>query len=139
MNNEEITIGIAEDNCIILEGIQTYLGKFENFKITFTALDGVDAIYMLQQQKLPNVLILDLNMPSLNGYEVLEYIKNRNLNIYTIVFSSYVTDSISKKCISLGANIVLEKSITNNNLYHAILDSSISSNVSTKDKDSYSN
>ena len=80
----------------------------------FTALsaaDGEEALTLLSKEKF-DLLILDLIMPKLNGFEVLEELKKRNINIPVIVLSNLNQEEDEKKVKALGAKMSIEKSNT---------------------------
>ena len=87
----------------------------ENIKDTQFSIDGVDLLERLRGEgayadkgdvKLPDLIILDLNMPRMNGYEVLEELGNDKLfdNIPVVVMSTSGAECDVQRCYSLGAS-----------------------------------
>jgi CheY-like chemotaxis protein len=58
----------------------------------------------------PRILVLDLHMPGGSGLDVLDCIRRRKLAVLTIVLTNYASDCNRKKCLSLGASFVYDKS-----------------------------
>jgi excisionase family DNA binding protein len=82
-------------------------------KVDLTVIDnGVEALLRVGSER-PDVLVLDINMPNLDGIEVLKRIKENETtkSIEVIVISGSVNDDIEKKLIGLGARAVLKKPV----------------------------
>jgi DNA-binding NarL/FixJ family response regulator len=101
------TIIIADDHPITLNGIQLYV---ENLGFTVLALcnNGIDAFHKVEALQ-PNFVILDLNMPGMNGLEVLEKIRKENDTIKVILYTMYHEKSFLNRAVSLGVNGYLLK------------------------------
>ena len=86
-----------------------YTFKKNNFEV-FIARDGLEALEILKTQ-LPDVIILDVMMPSVDGFETLEQIKkNEKLNHCKVIFlSAKNKESDIEKGLSLGADVYLTK------------------------------
>ena len=101
------TIIIADDHPMTLNGIKLYVEKL-NYKVLNTYLNGIDAYEGITDLK-PEVVILDLNMPGMNGLEVLEKIRESNPTIKIILYTMYHEKSFLIKAKELGVNGYLLK------------------------------
>jgi excisionase family DNA binding protein len=82
-------------------------------KVDLTAIDnGIEALLRVGSER-PDVLVLDINMPNLDGIEVLKRIKENETtkSIEVIVISGSVNDELEKKLLGLGARAVLKKPV----------------------------
>lgn len=93
--------------------------------------NGVEVIdyleSVLSKNDLPDVIVLDQNMPKLSGIETLDYIKSseKYSNIAVAIYSTYVGPQLVEKCLQLGAAIVETKPVTKegyNKMMDAILE-----------------
>ncbi len=103
----KIKILIIEDNPDLVE---MYNLKFRNegFDV-HTAIDGEEGVNKVVQEK-PNMILLDLLMPNMNGFEVLKTIKeNTNMNVKIIVLSNLGQQSQIDKAYELGATYYMVK------------------------------
>jgi len=100
------TILIADDDNELTSTLSEYLSS-EHYNVT-TAADGDEAISHLRQ-KYFNVVVLDLKMPKVGGFEVLKFIKSDCANTKTIVLTAYADLKSVTECKKLGADDVIEK------------------------------
>jgi DNA-binding NarL/FixJ family response regulator len=99
---------IADDNAGVRTLIRTYLEMQTEFEICGEATDGVDAIEKIKELK-PDLILLDLAMPKMNGAEVASIIKGSMPHIPIILFSVH-GEKIGKALASaVGVDIVLSK------------------------------
>ena len=101
------TIIIADDHPITLNGIQLYVEKL-GYKVLNTYPNGKDAYNGIVNLK-PQFVILDLNMPEMNGLEVLEKIRKEDIDTKIILYTMYQEKSFLTKAINLGVNAYLLK------------------------------
>jgi NarL family two-component system response regulator LiaR len=74
---KKITILLAEDHVIVRESIRQSLEKVENFEVIGEAGDGEEAAAMVEKLH-PNIVIMDISMPKLNGIEATKKIKEKH-------------------------------------------------------------
>lgn len=107
---EKITVLIADDNQEFGKTLATYLGNQEDMEVVAIAKDGLEAIEKVKET-LPDVAILDVIMPHLDGLGVLERINKSSLakKPICIMLSAVGQDKITQKAISLGAEYYIIK------------------------------
>ena len=108
---EKITVLIADDNQEFSRTLATYLGNQEDMEIIGIAKDGVEAVDVIKE-KAPDVAILDVIMPHLDGLGVLERVNsssNLNKKPICIMLSAVGQDKITQKAIALGAEYYMVK------------------------------
>lgn len=97
---------IADDNLYVRHVIRTFLHDQVDIEICGEAVDGVEAVQKTAQLK-PDLLLLDLAMPNLNGAEVALVLKNSGVRI--IMFTMYSSKVGASLMSTLGVNAVLSK------------------------------
>lgn len=107
---ERIKILIADDNKDFCDILYEYLSKQNDLEIVGVAKDGIEAIEVLSRTA-PDVMILDIIMPHLDGLGVLEKMNSLNIpNIPKVIILSAVgQDRITQKAINLGADYYVVK------------------------------
>lgn len=107
MKTSEINIIIVDDQPIFVSGVSQLLEKF-GVKTIATAFNGQEALSILKKKK-PHVLLLDLEMPILNGSKTLDNISKRFPDIKVIIVSAYHEEELIKDCINRGARAFVSK------------------------------
>jgi two-component system nitrate/nitrite response regulator NarL len=101
------TIIIADDHPMTLNGIHLYVENL-GYQVVKTCKNGREAYESVIALK-PEYVILDLNMPELNGLEVLEKIRENDADIKIILYTMYQEKSLFNKAVNLGVNGYLLK------------------------------
>ena len=114
-----IEIIIADDHSMIREGIKQLLELDDNLKIVGFADNGKEAVSMVENLK-PNILLLDINMPVLNGIEALSEIKKKKLNVGIIILTIHNEIEYLIKAIELGCDGYILKEYNSTELKKAI-------------------
>lgn len=120
----KINIAIADDHVIFREGLCEILSdKFDRINIMIQANNGLELIDKIIASKvLPDICILDVEMPVLNGLETLFEIKKKWSLINFLVLSMYNSEFTILKMLQYGANGYLTKTCNVIDVYNAILD-----------------
>lgn len=105
-----ITIAVADDHVFLREALCKEIDTWENCKVILHVSDGKDLIDLLPLDHLPSLVLLDLNMPKMNGYETLEYLHNAHTALPILVMSQYESIEMVWKIIHLGAKAFVSKS-----------------------------
>jgi DNA-binding NarL/FixJ family response regulator len=99
---------IADDSSSVRDVLRTFLGGHKDIEICGEAVDGLDALQKAQSLN-PDLVLLDLVMPEINGVEVASILKQKMPHIRIILFTMY-TDRIGKFLSSaIGVDAVLSK------------------------------
>jgi two-component system, NarL family, invasion response regulator UvrY len=116
-----INIALADDHTILRKGVAEILSKFENMAVTVQAGDGKELIAKLQSaQSLPQVCVLDISMPEMNGYDTAAAIKKRWPEIKILALSMYDTELNIIKMLRNGAHGYVLKDADPEELRYAI-------------------
>lgn len=106
---EEIKVIIADDNREFSNIIAEYLSSTEGFKVLGVAKDGIEALDLVRKNK-PDLLVLDIIMPHLDGLGVLEKLNLENdLATKVVILSAVGQDTITQRAIELGASYYMVK------------------------------
>jgi DNA-binding NarL/FixJ family response regulator len=114
-----ITILIADDNKYIRETIRFLLSRIENFKLVGEAESGEEAISLAKELS-PDVILIDINMAPVNGFEATRKILKQNPLIKIIGLSVHKQLSYAKNILQLGAKGYVTKSSPHKEIIMAI-------------------
>lgn len=111
---------IIEDHSALRILMSNFLGK--NFKVKTTA-NGYEALAWMNQGNIPDIIILDINMPKLGGIEFLNNIRISGFfqGIPVVIVSGEEEGKIIEKCLEIGINGYLKKPFSPNDLKTKIL------------------
>ena len=110
MQESKITVLIADDNKEFCNILNDYLLNQRDIVVTGIAKDGLEALELIEKKK-PDLVVLDIIMPHLDGLGVLERLNTMNLNPMPriIVLSAVGQDKITQRAITLGADYYVVK------------------------------
>lgn len=115
------TVAIADDHKIFCDSLESLINAFDEFKVAWTVQDGEQAIKMLQQENmLPDILLLDINMPGKNGIEVAEWIFQQKLPVHILALTMENDDNSVIKMLQYGVKGYLLKSVSADELLNAL-------------------
>lgn len=116
---EKIKVHIADDHQILIDGIIAVLSSEENIDIVGHSLNGEDVLNWFAANE-ADVLILDINMPKVDGIAVLQNLIGLNFQPKIIVLSSYDDTKLIKEVLKIGAVGFLAKKCAGENIVEAI-------------------
>ena len=100
---------IADDSEIICEKLKDLLNDVEGIEIVDVASDGLESVEKFWKHR-PDIVLLDLNMPKLDGIQVLQNIKTNEFPMVVIVITNYCNEYYREVCFQYGADYFLDKS-----------------------------
>jgi DNA-binding NarL/FixJ family response regulator len=117
-----IKIAITDDNSFLIKSTQEKLSFFDDFDIKFSAFDGKNCIEKLEKNHNIDLILMDIEMPVMNGIEATQIIKNRYPQIKIIMLTVFDNDENIFNAIKAGADGYLLKEINPKDLQQGILD-----------------
>ncbi len=114
-----IKVFIIDDHKMVIEGIQLLLKDIENILVVGTALNGKEGIEALKTTQ-TDVVLLDINMPNLNGIETCKIILKQQPNLKIIAISMHKESSLIKMMLSCGAKGYILKNAGQDEILKAI-------------------
>jgi DNA-binding NarL/FixJ family response regulator len=117
-----LKICIAEDNYFLVKAIKEKLSFFEDIIIKFHANNGAELIGKLEENHNIDVILMDIQMPEMNGIKATEIVKNKYPHIKIIMLTVLDDDDCIFNAIKAGANGYLLKEIDPEKLYKSIIE-----------------
>lgn len=115
-----IKIVLADDHTIVLDGLKLILSANENFEVVGEAENGKEVLAILEKEKV-DIVILDINMPEMDGITCARHIKSEHKNVKVIVLTMYAQKSFIEEIVKIGIDGCLLKNNTGKELEEAIL------------------
>ena len=131
-----ISILLVEDHKIVREGTRQLLEQSPDMKVAGEAADGLEAIRLAEEIR-PDIIIMDVRLPRLNGIEATRTITGRFPEIKVLILSAYEDDSYVFPLLEAGASGYLLKTTSGSELAEAIRqvisgETALSPRISTK-------
>ncbi len=120
MSTDIVKVMIVDDHVLMREGIKQLLEFDGTIKVIEEANDGLECLDKLKHIK-PDVLLLDINMPKMNGIEVLEEIRKKKMNIKVLILTVHNEVEYLLKAVDIGVDGYILKDSQSCELKKAIL------------------
>lgn len=115
----KIQIILADDQNMFLDGLKSILSAYKNYEILGTANNGFEVLNLLEKSK-PNLLLLDINMPEMDGIDACRVIKNKYPDLKILILSSYSNKEFIADVMHNGADGYILKNAGTDELMLAI-------------------
>jgi DNA-binding NarL/FixJ family response regulator len=101
--NDIRNIGIVDDHTMFRKGLVSLINLFPGYQVTLEAANGQDLIKQLQPSKLPDILLLDIVMPEMDGYSTAKWVRLNYPEIRILALSTMEGENAIIKMIRNGA------------------------------------
>lgn len=105
---QEVTVLVVDDHPLLRHGLCDIIGKTQHFKVIGEASDGEEALRKLTYFK-PQIIILDIDMPRLNGLETMRAIQGLPYSVKVIILTAYKEEDLFNAAMDLGAKAYVLK------------------------------
>ncbi len=105
-----INMVIADDHVLFREGIKSIVEGHKDIKVVSEANNGIEVVEAANMYK-PNIILLDIRMPKMNGLEALRRIKDLGIKSKVIILSSYSNKNYIIDAIKIGGQWIFNKGL----------------------------
>ncbi len=119
MSSTPIRVLVVDDHEIVRRGLKALLAEFEEMEVVGEAENGLEAV-QLAESALPDVILMDLVMPEMDGVEAIRQISAKELNVHILVITTYSGDDHVVPAIKVGAHGYLLKDSGSTQVVEAI-------------------
>ena len=116
---DKITVHIADDHQILIDGVKAVLNLEPQIEVTGFSLNGNEVVEWFKENQ-ADVLVLDINMPELDGIQVLKRLKGEKNKPEIIVLSSYDDVKLVKEVLQMGAKGFVPKKSAGEHIVNAV-------------------
>lgn len=117
-----IKIAIADDNTFLINAVKEKLSFFEDLSVKFTGINGADLLEQLEVNHNIDLILMDIEMPVLNGIETTQVVKQKYPHIKIIMLTVFDNDENIFNAIKAGADGYLLKEINAKDLHDGIIE-----------------
>jgi two-component system, NarL family, invasion response regulator UvrY len=113
-------IGIADDHILVRKAIMRLINSFEDYSIIFEVSNGTELKAIIGQHPIPDIVLMDINMPNGNGYETTAWLHKNYPHVKVLALSMLSDESVIIKIIRLGAKGYILKTMEPEELREAL-------------------
>lgn len=121
--NSQIKVALIDDEQLILEGVKLLLSNEKNISVCLTSGNGqdfIDNLTTLPSAGFPDIALVDVQMQPMNGFELVEILKEKYPDLKIIILSSHYKSSILGYMVKLGVSAFLPKNSDKKTFIEAI-------------------
>jgi DNA-binding NarL/FixJ family response regulator len=118
-NNSSITVALVDDHKIFRQGLIEVLNHL-GYEVTIEASNGKELLDRISKNEVPEICILDIHMPVMDGFETTRQLHKKYPGIKILAFSTDNTDMSVTKMIACGAHGFLEKGGSLEDISHSL-------------------
>ena len=119
MPQTPVKIGLVDDHILMRDALANIIKSFDEFEVSLLAENGKEFIHKLNQTNIPEILLLDLNMPEMNGHDLIHWLLKNHPEIKILVLSMYDAESLIH-LIKEGVRGFVKKEASPAELKHAL-------------------
>lgn len=117
-----LKLGVVDDNVFLMKAILEKVSFFEDLEVTFTAGNGEELLAQLSTQNLPDLILMDIEMPVMDGIEATNIVKQKYPSVKIIMLTVFDNDENIFNAIKAGADGYLLKEVQPDILHNGILE-----------------
>jgi DNA-binding NarL/FixJ family response regulator len=118
--DEPVRVVLADDQRLVRESLGTLLGLLDGIELVASAADGEEALALAERHR-PQVVLMDLRMPRLDGIEATQQLRERDPDVRVIALTTYADDESVLGALRAGARGYLTKDASSEDIRTAIL------------------
>lgn len=121
---KKYSVVVVDDHTLLSQAIQSMVDTFENFSVLYTCKNGKELLEMMSisSKNIPNVILMDVNMPIMNGIEATSLLTQKYPSVQVMALSVEDDDSTILKMLKAGAIGYLLKDTEKNTLEKALVE-----------------
>jgi DNA-binding NarL/FixJ family response regulator len=120
-NTKKYTIVLADDHVVLRDALASLINNLEEFKVIGVAANGKEVMEILRKGNIPKLIILDLNMPEMDGYETTRWVLENHPGVNILILTMYDSEIALIRLLQAGVRGFLKKDVNPSELKTAIL------------------
>ncbi len=117
---QTIRIAIADDHSLFRSGLAGIVNNFDNCSVIFEAANGTELIRFINAGLIPDLVLLDLNMPEMDGFTAAKWLQQNQPSVHVLMVTMYDTELTMIRLLQSGVKGFLKKDVSTSELKFAI-------------------
>ncbi len=101
--NEKITVALVDDHILLRNGLAGLINSYEDYSVVFEADNGKDFMEKIKSSRVPDLVMLDINMPEMDGYATAHWLKQSYPLVKVLALSMYDNETSIIRMFKAGA------------------------------------
>lgn len=118
----EIRVLIADDHILLRDALASLINSFGEFRVVGTAGNGTEVVSLLENGLRPDLIVLDLNMPEMDGFETAIWLNENHPQIRVLVLTMYDSEIALIRLLKVGVKGLLRKNINQHEMHRALME-----------------
>lgn len=118
---QPIDIILADDHVLLRDALASLINSFDECRVVATAGNGQEVMKLMENGQRPHIILLDLNMPQMDGYETAALLHAQYPDVYILILTMYDSEIALIRLLQIGVRGFLKKDIDPAELKRALL------------------
>ncbi|HJU45311.1 MAG TPA: response regulator transcription factor [Chitinophagaceae bacterium] len=115
----KLKVAMVDDHILLLNGLAAIIDGFDGYKVIIKATNGAELIEELKMSPLPDIIVLDINMPVMDGYDTADWLVKNLPDIPVIVLTMFDSELMLTRMMQLGIRAFMNKNVHPSELNYA--------------------
>lgn len=120
VTTKKVQVAVADDHVLLRRALAKLIASFDNYSVLFEADNGREVKTKLSQHVIPDIVLLDVNMPDMDGFETARYIYANHPQVKILALSMFSDENTIIKMLRFGAKGFILKSVDPEKLKEAL-------------------
>src|SRR5688572_26698624 len=108
-NSNKISVALVDDHVLLRSALASLIDNFEDCKVVLQVSNGRELIDKIKNGWIPNVILLDLNMPEMDGIETAKWMQENQPDIHVLMLTMYDSELALIRLLQAGVKGFLKK------------------------------
>jgi DNA-binding NarL/FixJ family response regulator len=118
--DSKIQVAMADDHVLLRNALASLINSFEDCIVIMQASNGMELVQNFRKKEIPDVVLLDLNMPQMDGMETAQWLQENHPGVHVLMLTMYDSDLALIRLLQAGVRGFLKKDIHPDELHFAI-------------------
>ncbi len=119
--SKQFRIILADDHVLLRDALANLIGSFDECRVIAVASNGKELVQVIENGQLPDIVLLDLNMPLMDGYETAKWLQKKHPGVRILILTMYDSEIALIRLLQVGVRGFLKKDIHPNELKAALM------------------
>lgn len=116
----QLKVALVDDHILLLNGLANVIDSFDGYKVVIKANNGLEFIEEMKISPLPDIIVLDYNMPIMDGYDTVCWLIDNYPDIPVLILTMFDSELMLMRMLQLGVQSILKKDVHPTELNYAL-------------------